>query len=89
MKNVDTGLVETRHEHELLRFQFYATAGTFDPDMQFSEKNPFTDVFHDDSEYVLPKLDKIPADGIVTIWIVVHDERAGTDWASRTIKVVP
>jgi hypothetical protein len=89
VKNVDTGLVETRDEHELLRFQFYTTAGTFDPEMQFSEKNPITNVFHDDSEYVLPKADRIPADGIVTIWVVAHDERAGTDWASRTIHVVP
>src|SRR4051812_8334978 len=89
VKNVDTGLVETRDEHELLRFQFYATAGTFDPDTQFSEKNPITNVFHDDSEYVLPKVDQIPADGVVTIWVVARDERAGTDWASRTIHVVP
>jgi len=89
-KNVDTGVVETRMiERELLRFQFYATAGTFDPEMQFSERNPFTDVFHTDSEYVLPKPEKIPADGIVTFWIVVHDERAGSNWASRTIRVVP
>ena len=89
VKNLDTGLAETQVEHELLRFQFYATAGTFDPDIQYSEKNPFTDSFHDDSEYVLPKLDKIPADGVVTIWIVVRDERTGTNWASRTIRVVP
>ena len=89
VKNVDTGLVETRDEHELLRFQFYATAGQFDPAMQFSEKNPITNVLHDDSQYVLPRVDQLPADGIVTIWVVAHDERAGSDWASRTIKVVP
>ena len=38
---------------------------------------------------MLPKADQIPADGKVTIWIVAHDERAGTDWVSRTIRVVP
>jgi hypothetical protein len=89
VKNVDTGLVETRDEHELLRFQFYATGGTFDPEMQFSEKNPITNVKHDDSEYVLPTPDKIITYGLVTIWVVAHDERAGTDWKSRTIRVVP
>ena len=91
VNNVDTMMVERKTiERELIRFYFYATpAGTFDPEIQFSEENPITGVFHDDAEYVLPKADKIPADGKVTIYIVAHDERAGTDWVSRTINVVP
>jgi hypothetical protein len=91
VKNVETMQIETRTiDRELVRFYFYASpAGTFDPEVQFSEENPITMVFHDDSEYVLPKPEKIPADGKVTIWIVAHDERAGTAWVSRTINVVP
>lgn len=91
VNNIQAGQIETRViERELVRFFFYASpAGTFDPLIQFSEENPITMVFHDDSEYVLPKADEIPADGKVTIWIVAHDERAGTDWISRTINVVP
>jgi hypothetical protein len=44
---------------------------------------------HTDAEYVLPKLTDMPAGGVVVIWLVTHDERAGTDWASRPINVVP
>jgi hypothetical protein len=91
VNNVDTGAFETRFERELLRFQFYATAGKFDPPMQFSELNPALSggTLHTDSEYVLPKLEDLPADGKVSIWIVTHDERAGSDWFKRTITVVP
>src|SRR5262245_60284756 len=40
VRNVDTGLVETRVvDRELIRFYFYATAGTFADDMSFSEPN--------------------------------------------------
>jgi hypothetical protein len=32
----------------------------------------------------------VPAPGaIVTIWLVTHDERAGSDWASRTVIIDP
>jgi len=91
VRNAETMQIETKVvDRELIRFYFYASpVGTFDPELQFSEENPITMVFHDDSEYVLPPADKIPADGKVTIWIVAHDERAGTDWVSRTINLVP
>ena len=91
VRDVDTKEITTRVvDRELVRFYFYGTAGTFDPEVQFSEENPITMVFHDDSEYVLPKPADVPPEGkVVTIWIVAHDERAGTDWVSRTIKVVP
>jgi hypothetical protein len=79
-------------DRELIRFQFYATAGKFDPEMQFSELDPALSggsTLHTDAEYVLPKLTDMPAGGVVVIWLVTHDERAGTDWASRPINVVP
>ncbi len=82
--------IMTRTEHELIRFQFYATAGTFDPDLQINQENPITGRLLTDAEYLPPKPEDIPAEGLqVTIWVVTHDERAGTDWASTTITVVP
>ena len=94
VRNADTGEITPRMvERELLRFQFYATAGKFDPEMQFSELNPILvgGTLHTDSEWLPPKeLPELPSPGgIVTIWLVTHDERAGTDWASRTIIVTP
>jgi hypothetical protein len=77
-------------DKELLRFQFYATAGKFDPEMQFSELSPILvgGTLHTDSEYILPK--EVPGPGaIVTIWLVTHDERAGSDWATRTVIIDP
>ena len=52
-------------------------------------KRPCRVTLHTDSEYNLPKASELPADGKVTIWIVTHDERAGSDWRSTTITVVP
>jgi len=90
VRNPDTREIETRTELELLRFQFYATAGTFDPDLQINQENPITGKTLTDAEYLPPKPEDIPAEGLlVTIWVVAHDERAGTDWASTTITVVP
>ena len=60
--------------------------------MQFSELNPVltSGMLHTDAEWLpLPKPDAVPPNGQVTIWIVVHDERAGTAWAKRTVNVVP
>jgi hypothetical protein len=80
-------------DRELIRFYFYTSRGKFDPEMQFSELSPILTggTLHTDSEWLPPaKHDDVPADGeIVTIWLVTHDERAGTDWASRTILLVP
>jgi hypothetical protein len=92
VNDVENMRVYTRMvERELLQFQFYATAGTFTPGQQFSELNPILSggTLHTDSEYVLPKIEDRPADGRVTIWIVTHDERAGSDWKSVTINVDP
>jgi hypothetical protein len=91
VSNSATGLVETQCRHELLTFQFYATAGTFEPEFRQSELPPFFTTgdgkVHLDSQYKLPKPEDVPADGRVTIWVVVRDERAGTSWATATINV--
>jgi hypothetical protein len=90
VKNPDTLEIDTRTERELIRFQFYATAGTFDPDLQINQENPITGKRLTDAEYLPPKPEDVPPEGLlVTIWVVAHDERAGTDWASTTITVVP
>jgi len=88
--NADTKLTETRMEKELIRFYFYATAGTFEEPVTYSETNPITGALHTDSEYTPPKPEEVPAEGLtVTIWVVAHDERAGTEWTSTTITVMP
>ncbi|HEY5449789.1 MAG TPA: hypothetical protein VIQ54_13630, partial [Polyangia bacterium] len=92
--NTATNKIEPKFvEKELLRFQFYATAGKFDPEMQFSELNPILvgGTLHTDAEWIVPKdLSTLPAGGgTVTVWLVTHDERAGSDWASRTFIVNP
>jgi hypothetical protein len=90
VRNVETGEITTETERELVRFYFYATVGTFEEDITYSEPNPVTGAFHTDSEYTPPKPEEVPPGGMtVTLWIVSHDERAGTDWTSRTINVVP
>jgi hypothetical protein len=91
VKNTQTLQVETQSiARELIRFQFFANAGSFSPAEQQSEPLPgVTGALHIDSEYVLPKPEDRPADGKVTIWIVTHDERAGVDWTSRSITVLP
>ena len=92
--NTATNKIEPKMvEKELLRFQFYGTAGKFDPEMQFSELNPILvgGTLHTDAEWIAPKdLSTLPAGGgTVTVWLVTHDERAGSDWASRTFIVNP
>jgi len=93
VKNTQTNEIETQVvPRELVRFQFYATAGTFQQDQTQSELEPFVSPgsrLHTDSQYNLPKVSELPAAGQVRIWVVTHDERAGSDWLSTTITVVP
>jgi hypothetical protein len=91
-KDGQNGSVQTECHHELLTFQFYATAGTFSPADRQSELPPVFDVdsiLRSDSQYHLPGSTTRPADGKVTLWVTVRDERAGVSWLSRTINVVP
>lgn len=87
------GAIVAATAQELLRYDFFATAGTFSPAERQSqlsalETSPDGQV-HLDSQYNPPAAKDLPADGNVTIWIVVHDERAGEGWISTTIHVVP
>ncbi|MFL5307544.1 MAG: hypothetical protein ACJ8F1_20160 [Polyangia bacterium] len=87
------GTIVATSAEELLRYDFFATAGTFSPAERQSKPSAlFTSPdgqVHLDSQYNPPDQNKLPSDGNVTIWIVVHDERAGVGWISRTVRVVP
>jgi hypothetical protein len=94
VKNAETGMVETQCRQELLTFQFFATAGTFSPAERTSKLSPvFTTPSNGhipiDAQWNMPKADQIPADGLVTIWIVTRDERAGASFRSRKLMLTP
>jgi hypothetical protein len=91
-KDARTGAVNTECDHETLTFQFFTTAGTFSPAERTSELPLFFDKGSRvplDSQFEPPKGDTLPADGVVTIWVVTRDERAGASWMSRTIMLTP
>ncbi|HVY39816.1 MAG TPA: hypothetical protein VHM31_17885 [Polyangia bacterium] len=87
------GAIVANTAQELLRYDFFATAGTFSPAERQSKPPALITAadgrVHLDSQYKPPDAQHLPTDGNVTIWIVVHDERAGVGWISRTIRVVP
>jgi hypothetical protein len=87
------GAIVAATAQELLRYDFFATAGTFSPAERESQLSALVTSpdgrVHLDSQYNLPAAKDLPADGNVTLWIVVHDERAGVGWISTAIRVVP
>jgi hypothetical protein len=87
------GAIVAATAQELLRYDFFATAGTFSPAERQSQLSPLVTSpdgqVHLDSQYNPPAAKDLPADGNVTLWIVVHDERAGAGWITKTIRVVP
>jgi hypothetical protein len=83
-------------ERETLRYRFFATAGTFNPQATSSERNPAFDVkapIRIESEYTLPTADQIATDAegkaVVTIWVVVRDDRGGESWQQRQLLIKP
>jgi hypothetical protein len=80
---------------ERLRYAYFATAGHFDPPRKVNELPPgVTGTIHLESHYVPPAtLDDVPADAkgdhLVTIWIVVRDDRGGEAWVSRQLVLDP
>jgi hypothetical protein len=82
-------------DKERIRYAFYASAGTFTPPRSASELPPgFVGTPHLESEYQAPPtIDGLPQDdngnGLVTIWIVVRDERGGESWVERQIALTP
>jgi hypothetical protein len=91
-KNAELGKIVTECHHELLTFQFYATAGSFGPQDRQTELPPLFDrdsVVRTESRWNPPKAADLPADGKVTVWVTARDERAGVGWKSRTFKITP
>jgi hypothetical protein len=89
VRKPEQNVIVTECKHELLTFSFYATSGTFSPPERQSELLPiFTSPdgkVHLDSKWEPPtKPENVPADGKVTVWVVVRDERAGSSWFTRT-----
>lgn len=89
VRKPEQNVIVTECKKELLTFSFFATSGTFEPPDRQSELLPiFTsegDKVHLDSKWVRPtKPENLPADGKVTVWVVVRDERAGSSWFTST-----
>jgi hypothetical protein len=87
--------VPTTVPRERWRYAYYATAGTFAPFRTSSElQTGFTGTVHVESQYTSPTtVDGIPVDSmgrhLVTIWVVVRDDRGGEDWRLGTLEIVP
>ena len=92
VRSAQTMQVETQTYTELLTFQFFTTAGTFSPADRQNALEPFQmpgAIIHLDSELNLPKVADLPPDGRADIWIVVHDERAGSNWLHGNVIITP
>jgi hypothetical protein len=82
-------------ERETIRYAYYATAGTFEPARRSSElPSGFVGIPTIESQYKPPAdLATIPLspDGrrLVTIWIVMRDDRGGESWQTRTLEIAP
>jgi hypothetical protein len=75
---------------ETLRYRYFATAGSFasavtssEPAPGFVPKGPI----QIESKYRLPGADQIAGEELVTIWIVVRDDRGGESWVERTLRI--
>jgi hypothetical protein len=81
---------------ERIRYAFYASAGHFDPPRTNSELPPgVTGTVHLESKYLPPAtLDEVPVDAVsgdhlVTVWVVVRDDRGGEAWTQATVALDP
>jgi len=86
------GAIEGDTTDERIRYAYYATAGHFDPPRTVNQLIPgTTGTIHLESHYIPPAtLDGVPVDAatglhLVTIWIVVRDDRGGESWVTSQI----
>jgi hypothetical protein len=76
---LDLQAIALRSVTETMRISWFATAGTFDNDVT-GPASPNTTLTLDKH---LP-----PANGNIDIWVVVHDDRGGSDVTHRTLQYV-
>ena len=81
---------------ERIRYAYYATAGHFDPPRSVNQLIPGTvGTVHLESHYIPPAtLDEVPVDAatglhLVTVWIVVRDDRGGESWVEGRLALDP
>jgi hypothetical protein len=90
------GAIEGETTDERIRYAYYATAGHFDPPRSVNQLIPGTiGTIHLESHYIPPAtLDDVPVDAatglhLVSVWIVVRDDRGGESWVSGRIALDP
>lgn len=85
-------------DRETLRYRFFATTGTFSPAITSSEPMPGfvpTGPIPLESKLTLPTdTSGLPTDvasgkPVVTIWVVVRDDRGGESWLQRQLLITP
>jgi hypothetical protein len=88
-------VTEGEDTDERIRYAFYATAGHFDPPRTVNQLLPGAcGMFRLDTHYVPPaKLSEVPVDAdgkhLVTVWVVVRDDRGGESWLEGLIELDP
>jgi hypothetical protein len=88
--------IEGAPVQERIRYAFYADAGHFDPPRSVNQLVPGTQgTVHLESHWIPPAtLEEVPVDAttglrLVTVWIVVRDDRGGESWVSGHIALDP
>ena len=87
--------IEAAPVQERIRYAFYATAGHFDPARTVNQLIPgVSGTVHLESHYVPPAtLDAVPVDAaglhVVTVWVVVRDDRGGESWIEGLLALDP
>jgi hypothetical protein len=85
-------------DRETLRYRFFATAGTYSPAVTSSEPMPGfvpTGPIPLESKLTLPtETGSLPIDAstgrpLITIWVVVRDDRGGESWLQRQLLLTP
>jgi hypothetical protein len=81
---------------ERIRYAYYASAGHFDPARSVDQLIPGTvGTVHLESHYVPPAtLDEVPVDAatglhLVSVWVVVRDDRGGESWIAGRLALDP
>jgi hypothetical protein len=88
-------VIEGDETDERIRYAFYATAGHFDPPRTVNQLIPGTvGTIHLESHYVPPgTLSEVPVDAagqhLVTVWVVVRDDRGGESAFEGRIALEP